>query len=86
LLGEAHFRSDPESKEGERYIFKAIELAREQQARSFELRACLSLLDLYESRRNAGKCLLQLEQIYRRFDEGLDTADLLRAKARLRAL
>ena len=84
LLGEAHLRSNQNLDQAEHYFCKALEVAREQKAKSFELRVCLSMCDLYELRPDAGKCRSQLGQIYRTFSEGFDTFDLVRAKARLR--
>lgn len=85
LLGEAHLRSNPESDQAEHYLLKALKLAREQRATSFELRICLSIFDLYELRKTAEECPLQLEEIYGRFNEGFDTPDLVRARTKLRA-
>ena len=84
LFGETYLRSNQDLDEAEYYLSKALKVAREQQAKSFELRACLSLFDLYELRQNAEKCRSQLGEIYGRFSEGFDTPDLVRAKARLR--
>jgi hypothetical protein len=84
LFGEAYLRSNQNLDEAEYYLSKALKVAREQQAKSFELRACLSLFDLYELRQNAEKCRSQLGEIFGRFSEGFDTPDLVRAKARLR--
>ena len=84
LLGEAYLRSNQNLDQAEHCFCKALEVAREQKAKSFELRICLSMCDLYELRPDAGKCRSQLGQIYRTFSEGFDTFDLVRAKARLR--
>ena len=70
--------------QAEHYFYKGLEIAREQKAKSFELRVCLSICDLYELRPDADKCRSQLDQIYRSFSEGFDTFDLVRAKARLK--
>jgi hypothetical protein len=37
--------------------------------------------DLYELRQNGEKYRSQLDEIYRSFTEGFDTADLVKAKA-----
>jgi class 3 adenylate cyclase/predicted ATPase len=86
LLGEAYLRSNPKLDQAEHYLFKALKLACEQQAKSFELRVCLSIFDLYELRQTAEKCPLQLDEIYGRFDEGFDTPDLIRARTKLRTV
>ena len=83
LLGETYLKSNQDLNQAEHYFCKGLEVAREQKAKSFELRVCLSLCDLYELRPDADKCRSQLGEVYRSFDEGFDTPDLVRAKARL---
>ena len=41
------------------------------------------MCDLSDLGKNADKCYSQLGKIYESFSEGFDTADLVRAKARL---
>ena len=84
LLGETYLRSNQDLNQAEHYFCKGLEVAREQKAKSFELRVCLSICDLYELRPDADKCRSQLDQVYRSFSEGFDTFDLVRAKARLK--
>jgi predicted ATPase len=84
LLGEAHLQLNQNLDQAEYYFCKGLQVAREQKAKSFELRVCLSICDLYELRPDADKCRSQLDQIYRSFSEGFDTFDLVRAKARLK--
>ena len=84
LLGETYLRSHQDLNQAERYLYKGLELAREQKAKSFELNLCLSIYDLYELRQNVDKCRAQLGEIYRSFSEGFGTTDLVRAKARLK--
>ena len=84
LLGEAHLRLNQNLDQAEYYFCKGLQVAREQKAKCFELRVCLSMCDLYELRPDADKCRSQLDQIYRSFSEGFDTFDLVRAKARLK--
>ena len=67
----------------EHYFLKGLEVAREQKAKSLELRLCLSLCDLSDLGKNAEKFVSQLGDVYKSFSEGFDTADLVRAKARL---
>ena len=64
-------------------MFKGLKVARDQKAKSLELKLCVSIYDLYELRQNADKYRPQLDEIYGSFSEGFDTADLVRAKARL---
>jgi predicted ATPase len=81
LAGELrHGRDDMKSEACAR---RAIEIARGQGAKSWELRAATSLARLWgeQGRRAAARDLLA--PIYGWFTEGFDTADLLEAKALL---
>jgi predicted ATPase len=77
--------SDRSSKliEAETCFRQALDTAKRQQAKSLELRAALSLSELWECRgkRDAARGLLA--ETYGWFTEGFDTADLKAAKARL---
>jgi class 3 adenylate cyclase/predicted ATPase len=84
LLGEAYLGSNKSLDQAEHYFCKGLQVAREQNAKCFELRVCLSMCDLYELRQNADKCRSQLAGIYGCFSEGFDTPDLVRARTRLR--
>jgi class 3 adenylate cyclase/tetratricopeptide (TPR) repeat protein/ABC-type transport system involved in cytochrome c biogenesis ATPase subunit len=53
LLGETQLRSNRDLDQAERCFCKGLEIAREQKAKSFELRLCVSIYDLYELRHNA---------------------------------
>jgi len=83
LLGEAHLRSRQNLNQAKRYFHKGLEVAREQKAKSLELRVCLSICDLHEATESADKYHLELGDIYRSFTEGFNTADLVKAKAML---
>jgi predicted ATPase len=83
LLGETYLRSNQNLDQAEHYFCRGLEVAREQKAKSFELRVCLSMCDLYGLRPDADKCRSQLGEVYGSFVEGFDTPDLVRAKARL---
>src|SRR6266481_4114261 len=84
LLGEAYLRSDQDLDQAERYLSKGLKVAREQKAKSLELKLGVSIYDLYELRQNAGRHRPQLAEIYGCFSEGFDTTDLVGAKARLK--
>ena len=64
----------------------ALEIARRQEAKAFELRAATSLARLWQrqSKRNAARALLA--PLYAWFTEGFDTRDLVEAKALLEEL
>jgi len=83
LLGETYLRSRQDLDQAERWLCKGLTVAREQKAKSFELKLCLSMYDVYELRHNADAYRPQLGEIYGSFNEGFDTTDLVRAKARL---
>jgi class 3 adenylate cyclase/predicted ATPase len=86
LIGETYARSHRDLDRAERYMRKSLEVAREQQAKSLELKVCMSMHDLYELRHDAGKYRSQLGEIYGFFSEGFDTMDLVRARARLKMI
>jgi predicted ATPase len=62
---------------------RAIEIARNQSAKSFELRTTTSLARLLNEQGKRDEARTMLAQIYRWFTEGFDTADLKDAKAPL---
>src|SRR6516164_4896254 len=68
------------SEEAERWFRSAIDIARGQQAKSWELHATTSLARLLanQHRRDEGRTMLA--EIYNWFIEGFDTADLKEAK------
>jgi predicted ATPase len=84
LLGETYLRSNQNLDQAEHYFLSGLALAREQNAKSFELRLCLSMCDLYDLRRNSDMCRSQLGEIYGSFTEGYDTSDLVKARASLK--
>jgi predicted ATPase len=84
LLGETYLRSHQDRDQAERWLCKGLKVAREQKAKSLELKLCMSLYDLYELRQNADKYRPQLGEVYRFFSEGFDSADLVSAKAKLK--
>jgi class 3 adenylate cyclase/predicted ATPase len=59
---------------------QALAVARRQQAKSWELRAAISLAELLEARGRDGEAQALIAPIYERFDEGFETADLVKAR------
>ena len=72
--------------EGEASIRQALELAREQQEKSWELRAATSLARLWGEQGRRAEARELLAPVYGWFTEGFDTADLKEAKALLDGL
>jgi predicted ATPase len=70
-------------KEAEECFHKAIEVARQQQAKSLELRASRSLAHLWQQQGKRAEAHQMLSDIYNWFTEGFDTKDLQEAKALL---
>ena len=69
--------------EAEAAFNSAIAIARRQQARSFELRATISLARLLMKQGRHDEARSMLTEIYNWFTEGFDTADLKEGKALL---
>ncbi|HEV8713013.1 MAG TPA: hypothetical protein VGX03_09315, partial [Candidatus Binatia bacterium] len=72
--------------EAEAYFHKAIKIARQQQAKSLELRATVSLARLWQQQGKQKEAHEVLAEIYGWFTEGFDTKDLQEAKALLEEL
>jgi predicted ATPase len=72
-------------EQAEASFLRALEVARDQEARSLELRAATSLARLWAEPRRSGARDLLVE-VYEGFAEGFDTPDLIEAKALLEAL
>jgi predicted ATPase len=72
--------------EAEHCFHHALDIARSQQAKSFELRAATSLAKLWHQQRKRQEAHDLLAPVYHWFTEGFDTADLKDTKALLDAL
>jgi predicted ATPase len=72
-----------EEDRAEQSYRSAMETARQQQAKSWELRACRSLADLMCRQGRTAEARDLLAPVYGWFTEGFDTADLKEAKALL---
>jgi predicted ATPase len=72
--------------EAESCFLQALEVARHQQAKSFELRAAQSLSRLWQQQGKRAEARQLLAEIYGWFSEGFDTPDLQEAKSLLDAL
>ena len=67
----------------ERYFEKALSVARQQQAKSWELRAAMSLARLWHDQGKPQQARELLAPVYGWFTEGFDTLDLKEAKVLL---
>jgi len=84
VRGELLLRQDHSNPaEAESCFQRAIEIARKQSAKSWELRATTSLARLLTKQGKRAEALAMLADIYGWFTEGFDTADLKEAKALL---
>ena len=72
--------------EVEEYFHKAIEVARYQNAKLYELRAVMNLCRLWQQQGKWEEAYKLLVKIYNWFTEGFDTKDLQEAKALLEEL
>jgi predicted ATPase len=69
--------------EAETWLQRALDVARRQEAKSLELRAAMSLSQLWQHQGKRDEARQLLAPIYGWFTEGFDTADLQEAKALL---
>jgi tetratricopeptide (TPR) repeat protein len=86
LKGELlRMRGEP-ANEVEKYFERAINLSRQRLAKSWELRATMSLSRLWQSQGKREEAKKTLEEVYSWFTEGFTTPDLIEAKALLEGL
>jgi predicted ATPase len=84
LKGELLLRQDhSKAAEAEGCFQRAVEIARNQNAKSLELRATMSLARLLAKQGRRDEARTMLGEIYGWFTEGFDTADLKEAKTLL---
>jgi predicted ATPase len=85
--GEIALKSrEPDAAKAEAYFERALTVAREQQAKSWELRASMSLARLWRDQGKVREARELLAPVYGWFTEGFDTRDLKEAKALLQEL
>jgi predicted ATPase len=77
---------EPDATKAEGYFERALMVAREQQAKSWELRAAMSLARLWREQGKVKEARELLAPVYDWFTEGFDTRDLKEAKALLAEL
>jgi predicted ATPase len=87
LKGELLLASDPSVEPDAEVAFRnAIDTARRQSTKSWELRAATSLARLLRHQGKRDEARRTIAEVYEWFTEGFDTLDLKEAKALLEAL
>jgi predicted ATPase len=74
---------EPDTAKAEAYFERALAVARQQQAKSWELRAAMSMARLWRDQGKREEARALLAPVYGWFTEGFDTLDLKEAKALL---
>jgi predicted ATPase len=87
MTGEIAFTSPkPDAAKAEAHFERALSVARAQQAKSWELRASMSLARLWRDQGKPQQARELLAPVYGWFTEGFETRDLKEAKALLEEL
>ena len=87
VAGEIALKSpQPDAAKAETYFERALSVARQQQAKFWELRASMSLARLWRGQGKVQQARELLAPVYGWFTEGFDTRDLKEAKALLEEL
>jgi predicted ATPase len=84
VAGEiALLSQEPDTAKAETYFERALTVARQQQAKSWELRAAISLARLWRDQGKRDEARELLAPVFGWFSEGFDTRDLKEAKGLL---
>ena len=84
IAGEVALKSpEPDAAKAEAHFERALGVARQQQAKSWELRAAMSMARLWRDQGKRDEARELLAPVYGWFTEGFDTLDLKEAKALL---
>jgi tetratricopeptide (TPR) repeat protein len=87
ITGEISLKSpELDAVKAEAYFERALAVARQQQAKSWELRAAMSMARLWRDQGKRAEARDLLAPVYGWFTEGFDTLDLKEAKALLNEL
>jgi predicted ATPase len=87
IAGEIALKSPaPDPEKAEAYFERAFAVARQQQTKSWELRAAVSLARLWRDQGKVQQARDLLAPVYGWFTEGFDTRDLKEAKVLLEEL
>jgi predicted ATPase len=71
---------EPDSAKAQAYFERALAVARQQQAKSWELRAAMSMARLWRDQGKPQRARELLAPVYGWFTEGFETLDLKEAK------
>ena len=77
---------EPDAGKAQTHFERALAVARQQQAKSWELRAAMSLARLWRDQGKTVEARELLAPVYGWFTEGFETRDLTEAKALLEEL
>ncbi len=81
IAGEIALKSsEPDATKAETYFDRALTVARQQQAKSWELRAAMSMARLWREQGKSQQARELLAPVYGWFTEGFDTLDLKEGK------
>ena len=83
LKAQLVLAADSDHVEAENLLLRALDVAREQDAKQYELQAAASLARLWRDRGDLVRARALLAPVYAWFTEGFDTRDLQAAKALL---
>jgi predicted ATPase len=72
---------EPDTAKAQAFFERALAVARQQQTKSWELRAAMSLARLWRDHGKVQQARELLAPVYEWFTEGFDTRDLKEAKA-----
>ena len=87
IAGEIALKSpEPDAPKAQEYFERALAVARQQQAKSWELRAAMSIARLWRDQDKPQQARELLAPVYGWFSEGFETRDLKEAKALLEEL
>ncbi len=87
LAGEIALKSpEPDLTKAQEYFERSLAVARQQQAKSWEIRAAMSLARFWRDQGKVSEARELLAPVYGWFTEGFDTRDLKEAKVLLEKL
>jgi predicted ATPase len=79
-MGEILLNGERDAAKAEAYFERSLAVARRQQAKSWELRAAMSMARLWRDQGKPQQARELLAPVYGWFTEGFDTLDLKEAK------